>query len=249
MSGGRQSVTWRVHPPVELSQNQQEKDALSAADLITAIRQAATDQGQGFGDDEHLIAIIDDESAGVGITGTDPLVDATYVTQALICHEMGHDFQHLAGNKGTHADTYLGFQLVDYGDPTCIMGVENGKWSYRDPALAIAGAAGHELVGPAMCPPMTVRTGWLDQGNPAAVQNISQSLPATVQLDAWRGAPPPGYAGRPVVAIVDGLAPGGDRLYLALRSPRVGWDKAFKPARAVPTVRRRSSPTSSQGRG
>ena len=54
-----------MHEPVELSQNQQEKDALSAADLITAIRQAAADQGHAFGDDEHLVAIIDDQTSGV----------------------------------------------------------------------------------------------------------------------------------------------------------------------------------------
>jgi hypothetical protein len=234
MSGGRQSVTWRVHEPVELSQNQQEKDALSAADLVTAIRQAAADQGQAFGDDEHLVAIIDDENGGVGVTETDPVIDATYATQALICHEMGHFFQHLAGNLGTHADTYLGYQLVDYGDPTCIMGVEGGKWSYREAALVIAESADHEFVGPAMSPPMTVRTGWLDEGNPAAVQNITSSLPTNVQLDVWRGAPRPGYAGRPCVAIVDGLAPGGDRLYFALRSPRAGWDKGFQPAPGGP---------------
>jgi hypothetical protein len=47
MSGGRQNVTWRVHQPVELSQNQQEKNALSAADLITAIPAGSRRRGPG----------------------------------------------------------------------------------------------------------------------------------------------------------------------------------------------------------
>ena len=77
---------------------------------------------------------------------------------------------------------------------------------------------------------MTVRTGWLDEGNPHAVVDITRALPVDVQLDSWVGAPPPGYADRPSVAIVDDHAPDGDRLYLSLRSPHRRWDQGFPAA-------------------
>lgn len=228
MSGGRVQLFLSLHADVELPMNQDAKNALSAGELVNAIRAAAQNQGAPFDDDEHLIAIIDDDDSGAGTTATDPLVGAVYVDAAVVCHELGHFFQHLNKVNGTHADSQPGFQLVEYGDPTCIMGAEGAKYSYRDPTLAAV--PGHESTGPALCPPMTVRTGWLEEGNPGAVADLTHTLPVDVQLDTWIGAPPPDHPGRPWVAIVDDHAPDGDRLYLSLRSPQLRWDLGFPPA-------------------
>lgn len=227
MSGGRVDCRFALHADVILSMSQAEKDKLSAADLISAVRAAAAGDANPFDADEHLIAIVDDPSSGGGVTSTDPIVAAVDIDAALVCHEMGHFFQHANGVDGTHADTWPFFLPLEYGDETCIMGVEGGKFSYLEPSLDLAGAPGHQEAGPAMCPPMTVRTGWLDEGNPAAVTDLTHSMPIDVQLDSWTGAPPPGHAGRPTVAIVDGHAPDADRIYLAYRSPRNRWDQAF----------------------
>jgi hypothetical protein len=230
MSGGRMQLFLTLYPELELQMTQAEKDKLSAADLINTIRAAGQDRGDPFGDDEHIIAIMDDPSSHLGVTVTDPILATVDIDAAILCHEMGHFFQHLNKVNGSHADSMPGFRLIEYGDPTCIMGIEGGKYSYPEPTLVLAGSAGHEDTGPAMCPPMTVRTGWLDQGNPNAVVDITHTLPVDVQLDAWTGAPPPGHAGRPSVAIVDDHAPDGDRIYLSLRSPRTRWDQGFRPA-------------------
>ncbi len=91
----------------------------------------------------------------------------------------------------------------------------------------------HSDVGPGMCPPMTAQCGWLDEGNPAAVRNLTGLLSQPVALTRWTGAPPPGYTGTPAVLTVVGHAPDGDRVYLSLRSPRTGadsdWDHGFPP--------------------
>jgi hypothetical protein len=229
MSGGRIQLYLSRYPDLELQMSKEDKDKLSAPDLINAIRAAGNDRGDPFGDDEHLIAIMDDNSSS-GVTVTDPVLATVDIDAAILCHEMGHFFQHLNKVDSSHADSLPRFLLLEYGDPTCIMGAEGGKYSYPEPTLVLAGSAGHEDAGPAMCPPMTVRTGWLDEGNPNAVVDVTPTLPVDVQLDRWTGAPPSGHAGRPSVAIVDDHAPDCDRIYLSLRSPQSRWDGGFPPA-------------------
>ncbi len=105
---------------------QEEKDKLSAADLVDAIRAAGKDRGDPFDDDEHLIAIMDDNSTS-GITETDPVMATVDIDAAILCHELGHFFQHLNKVDSSHADTLPRFRLLEYGDPTCIMGAEPSK--------------------------------------------------------------------------------------------------------------------------
>lgn len=158
-------------------------------------------------------------------------------------HEMGHAFQHLAGHPGGHASSPTPFSSIEYNDPTCVMGYEpgpggSGRYAFKDSQFDLLGAGGkidavHSDVGPGMCPPKTVRCGWLDEGNPSAVRNLTGSLSQPAALTRWTGAPPPGYTGTPAVLTVDGHAPDGDRVYLSLRSPNLGadsdWDHGFPP--------------------
>lgn len=226
MSGGRVELFVTLYSDLELQMSKEEKDKLSEADLIDAIRAAGNDRGDPFDADEHIIALMDDNFRW-GVTATDPIVATFDVDASIVCHELGHFFQHLNKVDGTHADSLPRFHPLEYGDPTCIMGAEGSKYSYPEPSLALAGSPGHDDTGPAMCPPMTVRTGWLDEGNPKAVVDVTHTMPIDVQLDRWVGAPPPDHAGRPSVAIVDDHAPNCDRVYLSLRSPRARWDQGF----------------------
>jgi hypothetical protein len=228
MSGGREAVQWFLHPLVQLPLGQAEKDALTQLELIQAVKEAAAADGLPFADDEHVILLMNDPSSSFGVTPTvEPIVAAKDLDPSMLMHEMGHAFQRLAGNPGGHASTPTPFSMVEYNDPTCVMGFEpnekgGGRWAFKDPMfdltrLGMPTDSTHSDVGPGMCPPMTARCGWLEEGNPAAVQNVTASLPAVRVLTPWIGAPPPGYAGTfPSVLTVDGHAPGGDRVYLSV---------------------------------
>ena len=227
MSGGRELVEWGLPRDVELKMTQAEKQALSAADLVTAVRAAAAADGQPFEDVEHLVVVMNDPGSGIGICVTDPIVRALDVDVAIITHEMGHFYQHANKQPGSHANHFPGFRTIQYADNTCIMGAEGAKFSFQDTTLAVTGDPGHEDVGPAMSPPMTTQTGWLELGNPRVAVDFTQRLPLDVELATWNGAPAPGYAGKPVVLFGDGFAPHGARVYLSLRSPSAPWDAGF----------------------
>ena len=229
MSGGRVQLFLTLYADLELKMTAADKAKLSASELIDAIRAAGHDRGDPFDDDEHLLAIMDDMSSS-GITVTDPILATVDVDAAIMCHELGHFFQHLNKVGGSHAGFMPGYKLFEYGDPTCIMGAEGAKYSFQEPTLGLAGSPGHDDAGPAMCPPMTVRTGWLDEGSPHVAVDVTHTMPADVQLATWVGAPPPGHLGPPSVAVVDDHAPDGDRVYVSLRSPHSRWDSGFPPA-------------------
>jgi hypothetical protein len=227
MSGGRETVTWEVHAPEELQMTQREKDQLSAADLVNAIRAEAAANNRGLAEGDHLVAVMNDPNSGLGVTETDPVVAAKDLTAALVAHEMGHFYQHRNGRAGSEANTLPGFLTQEYGDPTCIMGAEGGKYSYVDVGLQLKQPMpGRDVAGPAMSPPMTDSTGWLDVGLAQAVVDVTGLVPCGVPLSAWSGAPRPGYVGNPVVIIGRGFAPENDQLYLSLRVPH-GWDSGF----------------------
>lgn len=236
ISGGREDVQWRLYPDVVLPSNQ---PAVGPAELILAVRDIAVKMGAPFQDDEHLIVIMDHPASNLGVTETDPLIAAKDVDVALICHEMGHFYQRLNHQPTGHADSFSPFRPLEYDDPTCIMGAEHsldggGKYSFQDPGMAIAGSPGHDDVGPGMCPPMTAATGWLDEHDPLAVTDVTHSLPIDVQIDVWTGAPAAGRPGRSTVIVCDGMAPGGDRVYISLRSPATRWDAAMPPLDGLP---------------
>jgi hypothetical protein len=233
MSGKRQTLIWDVHSAIELDLTPKDRAALKPATLITAVRDSAEADGSPFAGDEHLLVVLDDATIpdtpgalGLALPDTlDVIVLAKEFDLTTAGHELGHIFQMLNHQPGTHANTFPGFQPREYTDPTCIMAGEHVPYSFKVP---IAGApAGRDDRGPAMCPPMTVVTGWLDQGNPKAVVDFTNSLPRQEQIDKWMGAPPDGYAGRPVVLLGEGFAPDGDGIYLSLRSPNSPWDRGF----------------------
>ena len=233
MSGGRETVEWAVHPGVQLRMSQEAKNKLSAAQLLAAIRDQAAVDGNPIAADQHLIAILNDQDSHSGVTETDPLVANQDLTVALVCHEMGHFYQHQNAQPGAHANAFTPahqFLPVQYEDPTCMMGAEGGKYSFHDPALTLPGHSPLDDAGPALCPPMTTLAGWLDQQNPQAVVDVTNRLPVDLQLAKWGGAPPPVYGGPAVVIIGDGLAPEGDRIFLSLRSPSSRWDAGFPSA-------------------
>jgi len=67
MSGGRETVTWEVHAPEELQMTQQDKNALSAANLINAIRAEAAANNRALADEDHLVAVMNDPNSGLAL--------------------------------------------------------------------------------------------------------------------------------------------------------------------------------------
>ncbi|MGL5816683.1 MAG: hypothetical protein ACRCYR_03905 [Phycicoccus sp.] len=233
MSGGRELVTWAVHAPVELAAG----PLPDSERTIVLVREKAALDGVPFAPDENLVVFKDWVDPGTGQTATDPTVVAKNFSINTVLHEMGHFFQSRHGGSTGHAGRYSNFTNLDYEDPSCLMG--GGGWAVDvgraiptgpglvDPPTSSKPKPAYTLAGPGMSPPMTQRAGWLDPADAAAVQDVSGALPTTVTLAPWAGSPPANYQGLPVAVLARDLAPGGDPVWIALRSPSTPWDTGF----------------------
>jgi hypothetical protein len=243
MSGGREQITWAVHAPVRLPLARAQVP--DASGTVQAVRDAAQRDGVPFAADEHLVVFKDWVDTGTGVTGTDPTVVAFNLTVNIILHEMGHFL--IARNKQAtgHAGVFTNNINLDYSDPSCIMGGAGwtvtataafpGGPAFTDPQHSKKNAGTYVQAGPGMSPPLATRAGWLEPVSSAAVTDVSKSLPATVELAPWAGSPAPNYQGLPVAVVAHNLAPGGDPVYISLRSPLSPWDQGFKPPAGHPT--------------
>jgi hypothetical protein len=176
-------------------------------------------------------------------TGSSPYVHATWISPAIVAHEMGHFFEWRGSAKWGHADVAREFFRDEYADRTCVMGGENAKLTFSDPAVPpLPRLPMSRRSGPGMNPALVDQCGWLDTTS-RLVRTIDPSTLGSALLQPWRGAPrADSIDGAPVVAIVDGLDPDGGRIYVCVREES-GWDRGFSglstaaPFRAGPQLR------------
>ena len=235
MSGGRELITWAVHAPVELAIPATPPP--DSGQTIVLVREKGAADGVPFADDEHLVVFKDWVDGGTGQTATDPTVVAENFSVNIVLHEMGHFFQNRHGGDTGHAGKYSNFANLDYTDMSCLMG--GGDWAVDagrafpagpvlvDPAKSKKNKPAYTRAGPGMSPPMTARAGWLNPADAAAVKDVTGALPANATLGPWTGSPPPNHQGPHVAVLTRGLAPGGDPVWIALRSPGSRWDMGF----------------------
>lgn len=227
VSGGRVDVAWADDIWLELPQTLAEWQQLDDAAKVNHARaQGRVPPGT------HVILIANDASEGSASNppGSSPYVHSTWLSPAMVAHEMGHFFEWAGSRRGGHADVARTFFRDEYGDPTCVMGGEGNKLSFRDPAVpALTGRPGSNRSGPLMNPALVDQCGWLDPGSPL-VTSLDATTLGSVTLQPWTGAPAEGaVGGAPRLAIIDGVGPEARRLYVCVRAPS-GWDRAFTPA-------------------
>jgi hypothetical protein len=223
MSGGRVQVAWAMDVQVVLTQTLAEwKELGTAAKIDEARAQGRIPAGT------NIVLVANDAEVGSASTpgGSSPYVHVTWLSAAVVAHEMGHFFEWAGSARAGHADVARTFFRDEYGDPTCIMGGEDNKYSFRDaliPAIPLKPASTRS--GPAMNPALVDQCGWLDLGSPQ-VAMLDRTALGSVVLQPWTGAPADGAAGTPRVAVIDGARPDGERLYVCVRAA-VGWDRGF----------------------
>ncbi|TIC89113.1 hypothetical protein E8D34_00995 [Nocardioides sp. GY 10113] len=234
-SGGRESVAWSVHAPVRLVVAGGTPP--TSSQTVALVRQQAAADGLPFADDEHLVVFKDWPDPGTGQTATDPTVVALNFSVNIVLHEMGHFFQTRHAGLTGHAGRYSNFTNLDYTDLSCLMGgpgwlvdasvaLPTGP-TFSDPAGSTRTPPAYTLAGPGMSPPMTERAGWLDPTDATVVADVTGGLPAQLTLAPWAGSPRPGHQGPQVAVVARGLAPGGDPVWIALRSPASRWDRGY----------------------
>ncbi len=229
VSGGRVQVTWADDIPWTLSQTLSQWSALDTAGRIKEARDQAR-----VADGTNVILIANDATPPSASTpqGWSPYVHAKMLAPAVVAHEMGHFFEWAGTARTGHADVAMTFFRDEYGDPTCLMGGEDNKFSFRDslvPALPVT--TNSTRSGPVMNPALVDQCGWLDVGSPL-VATLDRTALGSVVLKPWTGAPPEVGAGAPQVAVVDGVGPEGSRLYVCVRQSS-GWDRGFAKASLV----------------
>lgn len=214
-SGGRVVVRWATDVPLQVPQDAKAWKALTEWERIEAVRGSA-----GIADGVAIILVANDTVSTRCVTyhGSSPYIRAVALSPAVVAHEMGHYFQWLATGGGGHADMARAFFRDEYGDPTCVMGGEDSKFTFHDPSVGLlAGHADSDRGGPLMSPAMVDLCGWLD----VKARRVFPMNPVglgTATIEAWRGAPAEGDDdGLPVVAVIDGFAIDGSRVYLSWR--------------------------------
>lgn len=226
VSGGRVQVAWSTDISLVLAQTLSEWSDLDVRARINAARsQGNVPAGT------NVVLIANDNTAPSASTpqGSSPYVHATWLSPAVVAHEMGHFFEWAGTRRSGHADLARTFLRDEYGDPTCIMGGEDNKYSFADaqvPALPLSPKSTRS--GPLMNPALVDQCGWLDTGS-AQVVNLDRDTLGSVTLKPWTGAPPEGGSGTPRLVIVDGVGPERSRLYVCIRQAR-GWDRGFAKA-------------------
>jgi hypothetical protein len=223
MSGGRVELLWAADVQLRVSQTLEQWSLLSTQEKIDEARaQANIPPGT------EILLMANDAVTPSASTpkGSSPYVHVLWASPAVVTHELGHFFGFRGTGKAGHADIAREFFRDEYADRTCIMGGEDNKLAFADPAVpALPLVAGSRKSGPGMNPALVDQCGWLDTASPR-VRTINPSTLGTVLLQAWSGAPRAGSEGAPTVAIIDNLDADGGRIYLCVREES-GWDRRF----------------------
>jgi hypothetical protein len=82
---------------------------------------------------DHFVFVIDKDDAHLAATRPSDrkytYAGAQDLTEALLCHELGHQY------NSNHANLQTSHGVEEYGDAFCIMGAEGAKYSYTEPKL------------------------------------------------------------------------------------------------------------------
>jgi len=228
-SGGRVQVDWEPDQTLVLTQTFDQWKALDVGGKLKSAWEQAN-----IGDGINVILVANDDTPGEAATphGYPPYVHATWLQPAVVTHEMGHFFQWFGTGVTGHADVARTFFRDEYDDPTCIMGGEGNKYTFRDSLIpALPSDPSSTRSGPLMNPAMVDQCGWLDPGSPQ-VRVLDRDVLGSAVLRTWTGAPPEDGVGMPTVAIVDGVGPEESRLYVCVRQA-TGWDRGFAKAGVI----------------
>jgi hypothetical protein len=239
MSGGRETIGWRVFDWTTLDYTLAEKSTWNQSELADKARDGVAATWQADLSKERYIVILDDGVSRSGVTNPHPLVGAVDTNPALICHEMGHYYA--AGES--QLATPSGREL--YGNPLCIMGAEGAKYSYVDISLNNIDQSGLSAPsgtsGPGMCAGYLYAAGWLNLADPAVALPVRPVAvnpigPDTHQIGMLRGAPYPGVVGPARCAVATGATANPDeRLVISYRVPG-GWDQNLPGGPDGPTA-------------
>ncbi|MBB3660039.1 hypothetical protein FHX15_005308 [Rhizobium sp. BK650] len=161
---------------------------------------------------------------------------------------MGHYFEWRGTRKAGHADTTVPFFREEYGDPTCIMGGEDTKFTFVDATFpALIAVSTSRDTGPGMNPALVDQCGWIDADAPR-VRRVDQQALGSALLKPWHGAPAPAEnRGPAVLATLDGWGPDAGRIYACIRES-TAWDRNFPSAlNPLPALRLRVYLSTSSG--
>lgn len=175
----------------------------------------------------YALVIDNPASSSAAVSSTQPQyvhMGARTLDAAILEHELGHFLG--AG----HANLYAPDGPKEYEDPFCIMGREDGKYSYTHSPLnlTIAGrvSTANSDSGPGMVAPTLLACGWLDpqaHGIDITAQLHSAQRRAEFRLLALRGAPLPDLPA-PVFAYARGVT---DQIITVEARWRDGFDRGM----------------------
>ena len=198
-SGQRENLEFRVFDWFEMPLTSAEWNALAfgaGAKVVPMVEQAQRVDLSSYG---HFVLLIDKQDAYLAAWNTPGALKYNYMAaQSLNPALMEHELGHMYGADHANLDTPNGLKPIEeYGDRFCVMGAEGAKYSFADARFGPD--------GPGMCASTLYACNWLRFDQPAVSIDLKQSTDARAnevafELAALRGAPPPGWAGLPVVA-------------------------------------------------
>jgi hypothetical protein len=143
MSGERELMEFRVFDWFQLPiTGQQWKDwGFDAGDHVVPM--VAAGLHVDLSPYDHFVFVIDKADARLAATRPSDrkytYMGAQDASAALLCHELGHQF------NSNHANLDTPAVPAEYGDDFCIMGAEGANYSYTEPALNFADMVGQSM--------------------------------------------------------------------------------------------------------
>jgi hypothetical protein len=192
--------------------------------MISSNPRGMAPQNINLGGFERFIYIIDDGVSRNGSTeNNETRIGAEGFDPAILAHEICHIF----GPDDSYKETDAGQER--YEGLFCIMGYEDGKFSFKDPGLvSLPDGAGVDRVdcGPGMCVTTLLRTGWMNLSHGVQINGITTPWAnSTVRIRALDGAPDAAVVS-PVFAWFDD----GERYFVEYRLASSRWDHGLPPS-------------------